>query len=199
MHIFVTNLPVYATIIPKSGEDVQRFPGGDRRPLRHRRIGRHPPAGLPARFVSSLGFSLSVHCTSYVRMSIGAVLMRIQEVVHMTRKPCPRCGKLIPCGMAYCEDCTQIRSVRRQTRRADSADGKQYRAFYRSAAWKRTSLAKLSAVSYQCEAGCKGCTGQAVEVHHIKPIQTPEGWALRLDWDNLEAVCVHCHNRWHRR
>lgn len=118
---------------------------------------------------------------------------------HMTFKPCPRCGKLIPCGMAYCKDCTQIRSVRRQTRRADSADNKQYRAFYRSAAWKRTSLAKLTAVSYQCEAGCKGCTGRAVEVHHIKPIQTPEGWALRLDWDNLEAVCVHCHNRRHRR
>jgi 5-methylcytosine-specific restriction endonuclease McrA len=78
-------------------------------------------------------------------------------------------------------------------------DAKMYRSFYRSAAWRRMSQAKLAAVEYKCEAKLPGCTGLAVEVHHIKPIQTPEGWALRLDADNLRAVCVHCHNRAHKR
>lgn len=71
-------------------------------------------------------------------------------------------------------------------------------AFYRSADWKRTSRAKLSAAEYHCEAKLDGdCTGLACEVHHIQPIQTPEGWERRLDWENLEAVCTHCHNLRH--
>jgi predicted HNH restriction endonuclease len=48
-----------------------------------------------------------------------------------------------------------------------------------------------------CEARLKGCQILAVEVHHIKPIQIQEGWDLRLDWENLEAVCTSCHNGRH--
>jgi 5-methylcytosine-specific restriction protein A len=78
-------------------------------------------------------------------------------------------------------------------------NARRCRAFYRSAVWKRTSTSKLASVAYRCEARLAGCTELATETHHIKPIQTPEGWALRLDWDNLEAVCVHCHNWRHNR
>lgn len=118
----------------------------------------------------------------------------------MALKPCPRCKRLIPCGMAYCPSCRQIKDAERQKRREPQTDAaKQCKAFYKSAAWRRTSTSKLQACEYKCEAQLPGCTGMAVEVHHIKPIQTPEGWELRLDFDNLEAVCVHCHNARHRR
>ena len=42
-----------------------------------------------------------------------------------------------------------------------------------------------------------GCQGLATEVHHIKPIQTRDGWDKRLEWENLEAVCTSCHNGRH--
>lgn len=118
----------------------------------------------------------------------------------MTQKPCPRCKKLIPCGMAYCEECkASIAEARAKSRTPQTDNDKRCRAFYRSAPWKRTSAAKLASVLYRCEAQLPGCQGTATETHHIKPIQTPDGWALRLDWDNLEAVCVRCHNRRHDR
>lgn len=50
---------------------------------------------------------------------------------------------------------------------------------------------------YRCEAKLDGCQGIAAEVHHIKPIQTAEGWKLRLDWSNIEALCTSCHNKRH--
>ena len=118
----------------------------------------------------------------------------------MALKPCPRCKKLIPCGKHYCDECNAIiRKIRSSSRTVPDDDAKQYITFYRSAVWRRTSTAKLSAAGYKCEAQLPGCTGLATDVHHIKPIQTPEGWNLRLDWDNLEAVCVRCHNKRHRR
>ena len=125
----------------------------------------------------------------------------------MAYKPCPRCKKLIPQGLAYCPDCKLIAERERQERLREKQKrynhsrnqrNQQYRAFYHSKAWKQMSRARLSFTDWRCEAHLdKGCTGLAVEVHHIKPIQTAEGWRLRLDWDNLEAVCTHCHNLRH--
>lgn len=118
----------------------------------------------------------------------------------MALKPCPRCKQLIPCGKDLCDTCKTKKEQERAKARAPITDkGKQCRAFYKSAAWRRTSQARLAAAQYVCEAKLAGCTGMAVEVHHIKQIQTPEGWELRLDWNNLEAVCVRCHNRRHDR
>ena len=56
------------------------------------------------------------------------------------------------------------------------------------------SRTKLQACGYKCEAGLEGCTRLAVEVHHVKPIKTPEGWNERLEWSNLMGVCMNCHN-----
>lgn len=122
-------------------------------------------------------------------------------------KPCPRCKRMIPHGMPYCQDCAPVREAeleaireRNAQRKARSYNRKRdpkYLAFYGSKAWKAQSRAKLNDARYKCEAKLMGCQGLAVEVHHIKPIQTPEGWELRLDWENLEAVCVSCHNGRH--
>ena len=129
----------------------------------------------------------------------------------MAVHPCPRCGVMIPVGVNYCPDCKPIAEAqaaeaieRRQAyKRAkynktyNKRRDPKYLTFYRSKAWKLTSRSKLQDVEYKCEARLNGCTGLAVEVHHRVPIQTPEGWERRLDWDNLEAVCTACHNGRH--
>ena len=126
-------------------------------------------------------------------------------------KPCPRCKRLIPQGWAYCPDCKPIAEAERQAkqeRRAEflqkkynkrynlrrSQEDPKYRQFRNSKPWKATSKAKLQSIKYKCEAQLDGCQRTACEVHHIKPLKTPEGWELRLDWDNLMGVCTACHN-----
>lgn len=126
-------------------------------------------------------------------------------------KACPRCRALIPHGLAYCSTCAPIAEgerVARQERKDEylrkkynrkynSRRDPKYLTFYRSKDWKATSHSKLQAAGWKCEAKLEHCTGLAVEVHHIKPIQTEEGWTERLEWSNLEAVCTSCHNSRH--
>lgn len=127
-------------------------------------------------------------------------------------KACPRCKKLIPQGLPYCEECAPIAEAERkakQERRAEyltkkynkrynlkrANDDPKFRQFRNSKAWKETSRAKLQACDYKCEANLEGCKRIACEVHHIEPIKTPNGWERRLDWENLEGVCTSCHNK----
>ena len=124
-------------------------------------------------------------------------------------KPCPRCKKLIPSGWSYCPDCKPTalaewgaakaknseRMRAKYNRQYNSGRDPRYTNFYKSKAWKATSKAKLAAVNWKCEGRLhENCTGLACEVHHIKPIRTPEGWDKRLEWENLEALCTVCHN-----
>lgn len=142
---------------------------------------------------------------------LGCFLFSVKAGDRIALTPCPRCGKLIPVGSHYCAECKPImqKAAEDARTRKRAARAKQYRidhprkddrcaAFYRGSDWKRTSRAKLNAASYRCEARIdSGCAGIACEVHHIQPIQTPEGWERRLEWNNLEAVCTHCHNLRH--
>ena len=129
----------------------------------------------------------------------------------MVKHPCPRCKRLIPVGVSYCEACKPIAEAQAQEaierkraykqqkynkayNRRRNLDDPKYRTFRNSKEWRLTSKAKLQACGYRCEAGLDGCTRLAVEVHHIKPIKTEKGWDARLDWDNLMGVCVTCHN-----
>jgi 5-methylcytosine-specific restriction endonuclease McrA len=120
---------------------------------------------------------------------------------------------MIPHGLPYCAECAPIAEAERAAARERKAEYRRkkynknynkqrdpkYRAFYDSKEWKITSRTKLQQAGYKCQAKLQGCQGLAVEVHHIKPIQTAEGWELRLDWDNLEPVCTACHNGRHQR
>lgn len=128
----------------------------------------------------------------------------------MALKPCPRCKTLIPCGLTYCAQCKPIVEADREAARERNAElmrkkynrrynsqrdnASQVAVFRRSKAWKQTSKAKLQACGYKCEAKLEGCGRYACEVHHIKPLKTPEGWELRLEWSNLMGVCIQCHN-----
>lgn len=123
----------------------------------------------------------------------------------MLLKPCNRCGKLVPYGQSYCKDCTPIVEAEREARRLEAKrDGDRrynkkrdpkYSRFYNSIEWRTLSLKYTQDKQYRCEV----CKDIGSEVHHKKPIQTPEGWELRLDYDNLELLCKKCHNDRHDR
>lgn len=131
----------------------------------------------------------------------------------MAVHPCPRCKRLIPVGVQYCEACRPVAEAQAQEAMERKRAYKQakynqaynrrrdpkYLQFYRGKDWRTLSRAYLQSVNYKCEAKLDGCTGLAVEVHHKQAIQTPEGWERRLDWHNLEAVCTSCHNGRHQR
>ena len=135
----------------------------------------------------------------------------------MAVHPCPRCKRLIPVGVPYCDNCKPVAEAqareamerkreyktKKYNRTYNKRRDPKYLTFYRSKEWRLLSKVKLQDCGYRCEAKLEGCTGLATEVHHIKAIQTDDGWELRLDWENLEGVCTSCHNgrrtRWKRK
>ena len=67
--------------------------------------------------------------------------------------------------------------------------------FYRSAAWRRLSRAFLLSKNYICER-----CGQAAEIAHHRQYLTPRNMNdadVALNPDNLEALCMACHNAEH--
>lgn len=134
----------------------------------------------------------------------------------MLLKSCGRCGNLIPYGSAYCKECLPIVEAEREARRAEAkrdSDRRynktrdpKYIRFYNSIEWRTLSAKYTQDKGYRCE-GCNLSLAQLLiknediklEVHHKKPIQTPEGWELRLDYNNLELLCTDCHNERHGR
>ena len=67
--------------------------------------------------------------------------------------------------------------------------------FYHSKAWRRLARAFLISKNYICEI----CGKPAELAHHIKRI-TPSNICnpeITLNADNLQAVCIECHNTIH--
>lgn len=128
----------------------------------------------------------------------------------MIYKTCARCGKIIQYGASYCRTCeaevreerdSMIQQQRQRTgkRRYDAKKDTKYAKFYRSPAWRRLSAAYMCKAGYICEGDSPDCQRIATEVHHIMPIQTPEGWDRRFDITNLCALCHKCHDHMHSR
>ena len=123
----------------------------------------------------------------------------------MLLKSCARCGNLIPYGPSYCSKCEPIVKAEREARlqasrlksnrKYNKSRDPKYTRFYNSIEWRTLSAKYLQDAGYRCER----CNKIANQVHHIKPIQTPDGWELRLDYDNLELLCTACHNEEHKR
>lgn len=123
----------------------------------------------------------------------------------MLLKPCNRCGNLIPFGSPYCKECTPIVEAEREARLAESRkeSNKRYNKtrdpkyvrFYNGIEWRTLSAKYTQDKGYRCEV----CRAMATQVHHKKAIQTPEGWELRLDYNNLKLLCTRCHNEEHER
>lgn len=68
-------------------------------------------------------------------------------------------------------------------------------AFYHSTAWRRLSRAFLCSKYYICER-----CGKPAEIAHHKKYINPGNVndpAITLNPDNLEALCMECHNKEH--
>lgn len=126
-------------------------------------------------------------------------------VIKMLMKECKICKKLIPYGQGYCEKCRPIAEARAKerldkfkreaNRRYNKKRNPEEVRFYNSKGWRSLAAARLQHDGYKC----KICGQYATEIDHIIPIQTPEGWARRYDWDNLQSLCTQCHNKKHDR
>ena len=86
-------------------------------------------------------------------------------------------------------------------RRTGEHNGSQKRTMeatfdYKSAKWKRVRAAALRRDKYQCvECRKYGRITPALHVHHIRHVEDdPSGW---YDLDNLESLCLACHNKEH--
>lgn len=144
----------------------------------------------------------------------------------MLMKLCNKCKKPIVATASYCQACQKVIDERtaeykaKRNSRYNSNRDPKYKEFYNSKPWKLLKEKKLEKEQYKCERckeicsnckqglilkinincyKCKHNRTIAAEVHHIKPIQTEEGWELRLDYDNLESLCTDCHNFRHKR
>ena len=123
----------------------------------------------------------------------------------MILKSCSKCGNLIPYGSTYCSTCKPLVEAEREARLQESRRKSnrdynkrrdpKYTRFYNSIEWRTLSARYMIDVGYKCEK----CGKIASQVHHVKPIQTADGWDLRLDYDNLELLCTTCHNKEHDR
>ena len=67
--------------------------------------------------------------------------------------------------------------------------------FYKSKLWERCRLAYLKKQKYICER----CGGVARIVHHKEYITDANLYdpSVSLDENNLEALCIECHNKEH--
>lgn len=79
----------------------------------------------------------------------------------MIMKPCPRCKRMMPYGLAYCKDCAPIaraeleaimeQNLKRKMQAYNRRRDPKHLAFYRSKDWRRQSRAKLESVRYMRE------------------------------------------------
>lgn len=119
----------------------------------------------------------------------------------MIMKLCRRCKKPIMHPLSYCPKCqeiynkNQLELQRKRDKKYNEKRDPKYKRFYNSKEWIILKEKKLQDTQYTCER----CKKLAVEVHHIKPIQTDDGWEERLNYFNLESLCIDCHNYRHKR
>lgn len=70
------------------------------------------------------------------------------------------------------------------------------KSFYTGTKWRKLSKLYMSSINYVCER----CGGVAEICHHKKYI-TPQNINnddITLNWDNLEGLCMDCHNKEHK-
>lgn len=70
------------------------------------------------------------------------------------------------------------------------------RGFYHSRAWRDTQAAFMASRCYVCER----CSGPARIAHHVRHLtpQNVSDLSVALDWSNLMALCIECHNLIHK-
>ena len=114
----------------------------------------------------------------------------------MLCKLCPRCKAVIGAGKQYCDKCQVVVDKQRamKNRNYNKTREKKSLVIYNSREWKILRQVVMAKAGYICEECGKAI---AEDVHHVIPITAD--WERRLDYNNLKALCVRCHNRKHKR
>ena len=101
------------------------------------------------------------------------------------------CSEFIERHESYCKEHKGY--ANKQYNEWRNEEHKEYVAFYKSSKWRKLRLVALGRDSWCCRR-CdeKGIITIATLVDHIVP--TKVDWELRLDIDNLQAMCDECHN-----
>lgn len=143
------------------------------------------------------------------------------ERKNMIYKMCAKCKKIIEYPKRYCSNCQEIvdkqieEQRKKSNRRYNKTRDPKYVKFRKSDAWRdlknkylQDLQKKYGDVKYAYK--CEDCIEKnkkdhtvtillAEEVHHLQPIETPEGWIRRLDYYNLRALCHKHHDKKHNR
>lgn len=69
------------------------------------------------------------------------------------------------------------------------------KSFYNSQAWKDTQAAYMASQYYICER-CGSVARIVHHIHYITPMNINDP-NITLSWDNLQALCIDCHNAEH--
>ena len=78
----------------------------------------------------------------------------------------------------------------------EQATAKRAKPFYKTKAWQMAREAALARDGFLCQSCLRdGRLTGANTVHHIKPLELFPALALTLE--NLESICVTCHNKAH--
>lgn len=108
------------------------------------------------------------------------------------RKRCNKtnCKNLIPTTASYCKEHTNDNYKQYERVRTSTQEGKEYKRFYDSKSWRTLRYQTLLNAGFICT-DCK--TNEATVGDHI--IDTRTDWSKRLDPDNIQALCMECHNK----
>lgn len=111
-------------------------------------------------------------------------------------KPCnaPGCPALVETPERYCPNHQHLVKEGHRQYKRDRTDTVE-QAFYTSARWRRARAFKLrrNPLCEVCES--RGLLVPAAIVHHREEIKVSDQW---LVLDNLQSVCVACHNQIHK-
>lgn len=124
-------------------------------------------------------------------MNIVKLCARCKRPTVYPARYCSKCAPIVQRERDEIEEKQRARSMSRYNRRRDP----KFSQFYRSKSWRMLSARYMQDHGFKCE----DCGSLAVEVHHVIPIQIPDGWDRRFDVSNLRALCINCHNKEHGR
>lgn len=99
------------------------------------------------------------------------------------------CRALIATSDTYCDKHTNHSYKQYEQVRASTAEGREYKQFYSAKEWRALRYQVLLDAGFSCVE----CGHEATVGDHIIP--TKVRWDLRLDINNIQALCHECHNK----
>ena len=104
------------------------------------------------------------------------------------------CKEFISISETYCSKHTNHNYKQYEQIRTSTEEGKEYKRFYDSKEWKSLRYQVLLEAGFLCVICLEdGMYSEATIGDHIIP--TRVRWDLRLEKENVQAVCFECHNQ----